>query len=204
MSLRSFARPAAVAAAALLLVVPGAVRADQMLRASAKSPAIAVASWVCDALGVDFAPDGVHFADVPLSPSTNSIVDMLVLDDGSLLIAAERKGAMLVVARVARGEVRERRLGRVEPGAGGGFVVDGSRIALLHGNKAHLSRDGGRTFSPLADARRFRRLAAASRTSDMTAVSRDGTLDLDEIGRLVRHMPGTPPQVLIDPSWSEP
>ena len=78
----------------ILVAFTRAARADGMVRAAPRVPAIAVATWGDGARAVErirFAADGVHFRRVRL-PSRRSVIDMQVLDDRALVILAADPG----------------------------------------------------------------------------------------------------------------
>jgi hypothetical protein len=193
---RAMMRPGLLLGA--LASLGGAAHADEILRAAAKAPAVAVASWVCDAQGVDYAADGVHFRRVHLAD--RPITDIAVLDDGTLLVATEdtkdEPWVNVWVLRVAAGRRRDQLVARA-PGPGGGrFKLDGNGFRLVTSEHQYEAHDSGRTFVRIEGAIGYVATPVAESLLSTPDRAENGRLRIAVSGERLLSPDRTPPDVM--------
>ena len=148
-------RGAVAVAMAVGLLAPLPARAE-IVAAAERGPGIAFALRVERAGAspewrVVHAPDGATFADVEVGDRW--VLDLAVLDDGSLLLATAEPRESLVRVTRALGDARSETAVAGSSGLSDAlFVSDGGRrLVLVNAQSAWLSADDGRTFARIAD-----------------------------------------------------
>jgi hypothetical protein len=168
----------------VMLVLGSSANAGGFVRAAPHEPAIALATWdEHDILSstIDLALDGLHFQRA-VHLEARQLLDMQVLDDGTLLVfAIDSKRGSNVVIRVAGGKVTETTISLSPLSRGenlAGVASNGREVVLIGQSGVLRSWDGGRTFARLgtwpADVDEFERLSAW--------LSSDGALDVLALG----------------------
>jgi hypothetical protein len=138
-------------ASCLLSFAAGVAYADGFVRAPAHGPGIAVVTYAGGDAAIDYAADGERFERLAVGRGMG-IDDLVVLDDGALLIAHEdpRGRGAAVVVRIVGHAHHEVVLAGLPNASQTHFAVNGPRVAVVNAAGAFLSNDGGRTFAPAA------------------------------------------------------